>query len=206
MRTMEELKAVLERVEEKLIAAGKIYAAMQFQVWVVIMVFYYIIIGPLETIPWQLTAVYWTLAFMVFAYFTRMIWERLVKLHLSAGRKMESSSTFGLSIALSWVSGFIVGWIAVPKYLSGTFEPLVALGIGYLIFISWAVFGMFLAFWHFGKSLEREMIPAFLIPALAIPLIPKVAKAAMVYAGFIVAFAFGLTVLAYIYSAFKTLG
>ncbi|NJE25650.1 hypothetical protein E3E22_03240 [Thermococcus sp. MV5] len=203
---MEELKAVLERVEEKLIAVGKIYVAMQFQVWVVIMVFYYLIIGPLKTIPWQLTAIYWTLAFGVFAYFTKIIWERIVKLHLSAGRKMESSSAFGWAITLSWISGFAVGWIAIPKYLSETFESLVALGIGYLIFISWAVFGMFLAFWHFGKRLEKEMIPAFLIPALAIPLIPKVANVAMVYAGFAVAFAFGLTALAYIYSAFKTLG
>ncbi len=203
---MEELKAVLERVEEKLIAAEKIYAAMQFQVWIVIVTLYYVLIGPLKTVPWQLTAIYWISAFIVFAYFTKIIWKRLIKLHLSAGRKTVSFSEFGWAIAFSWISGTILGWIIIPRYLSGTFEPLVALGIGYSIFISWSVFGMFLAFWYFEKSLEKEMIPAFLIPALIIPLIPKVAKAAMVYAGFTVAFAFGLTVLAYIYSAFKSLG
>ncbi|AHF81250.1 hypothetical protein [Thermococcus paralvinellae] len=202
---MEDLKTVLEKVEEKLIAAEKIYAAMQFQVWIVIATLYYIIIGPLKTIPWQLTAIYWTSAFVVFAYFTKIIWKRLVKLYLSAGRKIVSFSAFGWAIAFSWISGTILGWIIIPRCL-GTFEPLVALGIGYLVFISWSVFGMFLAFWYFGKSLEKEMIPAFLIPALAIPLIPKVAKAAMIYAGFVVVFAFGLTVLAYIYSAFKSLG
>jgi len=206
MEEVKNLKNVLERIEEKLIAAGKIYAAMHFQVWAVIMAGYYITIGPLKAVPWQLTITYWVLASAAFTYFTRIIWKRLVKLHLSAGRKIMGGSAFGWAMVLSWISGTILGWFIVPRHLSGTFEPWVALGIGYLTFISWSVFGMFLSIWHFEKSLEKEMIPAFLIPALIIPLIPRVADVAMIYAGFAVAFAFGLTVLAYIYSAFRTLG
>lgn len=203
---MEELKEVLERVEEKLIAAGKIYSALQFQVWVVIMTLYYLIIGPLKTIPWQLTAVYWILAFAVFAYFTSLIWKRLSMLYLASDKTLKTSQAFGASIALSWIVGAIVGWTLIPKYLPFDISPQSKLAVGYLTFISLAVFGMFITFMHFAKKVEKEMIPAFLVPALAIPIILKIAVSTMAYAGFVVALGFALTVLAYIYNAFKTLG
>lgn len=203
---MEELKEVLERVEGKLIAAEKIYLALQFQVWVVIMTFYYLIIGPLKTVPWQLAAVYWTLALVVFAYFTGLVWKKLSMLYLASNKTLKTSRAFGASMALSWVVGAIVGGILIPKYTPFDTSPQSKLAVGYLTFIGLAVFGMFITFMHFAKKVEKEMIPAFLVPGLAIPIIPKIAEGAMAYAGFAVALGFTLTVFAYIYNAFKILG
>ena len=203
---MDELREVLERIEEKLISAGKIYSAIQFQIWLVAMVLYYLIIGPLSTVPWQLTAAYWILAFIVFAYFSSKIWRRLVNLFRSYGKATGSSPSFGLGITLSWIAGSVIGWVLIPSLVSAPLNPLQSVAIGFLTFISISVFGMFLTFLYFAKSLESEMIPAFLIPAAAIPVVwLGSVQASMVYAGFIVTFAFSLTVIAYLLSAFKAL-
>ena len=210
-KQMDELREVLERIEEKLISAGKIYSAIQFQIWLVAMVLYYLIIGLLSTVPWQLTAAYWILAFIVFAYFSSKIWRRLVNLFRSYGKATGSSPSFGLGITLSWIAGSVIGWVLIPSLVSASLvsaplNPLQSIAIGFLSFISISVFGMFLTFFYFARSFEGEMIPAFLIPAAAIPVVLlESIQASMVYAGFIITFSFSLTVIAYLFSAFKAL-
>ncbi|MBO8182534.1 MAG: hypothetical protein H0Z28_07045 [Archaeoglobus sp.] len=143
------------------------------------------------------------MAFIVFAYFSSKIWKRLVNLFRSYG-DTKSSPAFGMGIALSWIAGSIVGWVLIPNVLSNAMGLQYSIAVGFLSFISISVFGMFMTYLYFAKSLEKEMIPAFLIPAVTIPTVGSV-QASMVYAGFSIAFAFSLTVLAYLVSAFKAI-
>jgi hypothetical protein len=211
-RNIDELKEALERIEEKLISAEKVYSAMQFQIWLVAMILYYLIISPFRYVPWQLTATYWILAFIVFAYFSSRILKRLINLLGSYGKDMKSSPAFGMGIALSWTCGLVIGWVLVPKAISGVMELHQSIAVGFLSFISISVFGMFVTFLYFAKSFEREMIPAFLIPALTIPTIGSIQvptigniPTSVVYAGLSVGLAFSLTVLAYLISAFRVI-
>ncbi len=201
-----ELKEAIERIEDKLISAEKIYTAIQFQVWMVVMIVYYIIITPLSTIPWQLTAIYWISALLVVAYISSKILKRMRNLFKSYGSKTRSSARFGLGIVLSWVTGSITGWMIIPSFLlQNGVEEMSAIAIGFLSFISLSIFGMFLTFKRSTQRSELEMVPAFAIPALAVLVVPQIQTAQMAYAGFCVASAFGITVLAYMYTAFRVL-
>ncbi len=205
MEEVKQLMEVLDRVESKLLAARKIYLALQFQAWVVIMSLYYLLLSFLPDVSWQFTAIYWTVGFVIFIYCTSIIWRRLSALYNNAGKVMRNPAAFGWSIAASWGIGAFVGWFIVPYFLSFGY-PEVANGVGYLVFIGVSVLGMFLAHIHFVKRVEGEMIPAFLLPLLGIAGIGMVNVYPMVYAGYVVAFSFSLTVALYIYSTFKTIG
>lgn len=74
--------------------------------------------------------------------------------------------------------------------------------MGFLSFIAFSVFAMWLVFAKYG-GIEREIIPAFLMPAIGIPITRDLETGAMAWAGFIVSLGFSLTVVAYIYSAFR---
>lgn len=205
MEDVAHLREVLDRIEAKLIAASKIYTALQFQLWIVIMTLYYISISFMKEIPWQFTAIYWIVGFIIFIYFSSLIWKRLGTLRNSAGKKMKNSASFGWSIASSWIAGSIIGWTVVPYFLQGMDPDMVA-GIAYLVFIGLSVLGMFLTFLYFQRRVEWEMIPAFVIPLLGIFGIGIMHVHPMTYGGFLVALGFSITVVLYIYMAFKTLG
>ena len=205
MEDIAHLREVLDRIENKLLAASKIYSALQFQLWVVIMTLYYIMTSFMKDVPWQFTAIYWTVGFVIFIYCSSIIWKKLQNLHDTAGKGMKNPAAFGWSIAASWIVGSIVGWALVPNLLKPVY-PELAVGIGYLVFIGLSVLGMFLAFLHFEKRVEREMLSAFLIPLAGIAGISTMYVHPMVYAGFVVALGFSITVVLYIYAAFKTLG
>jgi len=89
MEDVKELKEVLERVEGRLIAAGKMYGAMSFGAWLSVMLLYYVIIGVFD-LPWQFNIVYWPVAFMLAMGFTGRIWRRLQKLGMVTGKEVES--------------------------------------------------------------------------------------------------------------------
>jgi len=201
-----ELKEAIERIEEKLMSASKIYSAIQFQVWLTLMILYYIIIGLLKTVPWQLTAIYWISALTVFGYVSMKILERLKKLLKSYGKGANDSRYFGITMALSWITGAIIGWSIVPSALiNAGLDVSMAVAIGFLSFISISVFGIFLTFLYFANRFEKEMIPAFLIPSLSIMLMGRVTMESMVYAGFSIGLGYSLTVLSYLYTTFKAL-
>lgn len=202
MQEVRELKNVLERVEGKLIAAGKLYGAMNFGVWLSVMLFYYSIIGVAD-IPWQFNLIYWPVAFIVAMGFTGRVWKRLQRLGRVTGRKVEISGKGGILIALSWITGIILGWGVIPHMSPGV-NAEASMAVGFLSFIAFSVFAMWLVFARYGR-IEREIIPAFLIPATGIPIAKGMETGAMAWAGFLVGLGFSLAVLAYIYSAFKAI-
>ncbi|ACS32528.1 hypothetical protein [Thermococcus gammatolerans] len=204
MEEVSELKSVLERVEGRLIAAGKMYGAMNFAVWLAIMLLYYVMLGIFD-ISWQFNLIYWPLGFAVAMVFTGRIWKRLKRLGRVTGREIESSPLAGILIGLSWATGIVLGWVIVPDLNPGITEEA-SLATGFLTFIAFSVFAMWLVMAGFSpKNGEREIIPAFLIPALGILRSTGMAEGAIAWAGFVVGLGFSLTVLWYLYSAFKAI-
>jgi len=202
MEEVRELREVLERVEGKLIAAGKMYGAMNFGVWLVIMLLYYVILGVFD-FPWQFNLLYWPLAFIVATSFTGKAWERFKRLGKATGREIKASKTGRILVMAPWAIGIIIGWGIIPRMGVGVSEGA-ALAVGFLSFIALAVFGMWLVFSRYGGA-EREIIPSFLIPAMGIPVAWNMEAGAMVWAGFNVSLGFALTILWYLHSAFKAI-
>ena len=193
---MEEVKALretLERVEGKLIAAGKMYGAMSFAVWLVILMLYYVILALVKP-SWQFNVLYWPIAFALAMKFSGDIWKRFTRL---AG--IEESRKEGIKIALVWLLGFILGWVVLPPMLNRPIDT--EIGLALLTFISFSVGGMFLV----AMRSEREMIPAFAVPALLIPVTYNMEAGASLMAGFGVGLGYSITVLLYLYSAFKAI-
>ncbi|WP_258083438.1 hypothetical protein [Thermococcus thermotolerans] len=202
MEEVRELKDVLERVEGRLIAAGKMYGAMNFGAWLSVMLFYYVIIGVFRP-PWQFNLIYWPLAFIVAMSFTGRVWKRLQRLGRVTGREAEVSGKGGILITLAWITGIVLGWGVIPGMNVGV-NAEASMAVGFLSFIAFSVFTMWLVFAKYG-GIEREIIPAFLIPAIGIPIARGLETGAMAWAGFIVSLGFSLTVVAYIYSAFRAI-
>ncbi|AEK73271.1 hypothetical protein GQS_06865 [Thermococcus sp. 4557] len=192
MEEVRELKTVLERVEGKLIAAGKMYGAMNFAVWLVIMSLYYVIMGILD-LPWQFNLVYWPAAFIVAMKFTGSVWKRYVRLAGIAGNSWKE----GAAIMGVWIAGVLLGWVVVPLALNKPVDT--EIGVALLTFISFSVGGMF------ALTREREMIPAFGIPAILIPFAYSTLSNATVLAAFGIALGFSLTTLWYLHSAFRAI-
>ncbi|WP_370520071.1 hypothetical protein [Thermococcus sp. LS1] len=199
MEEVRELKSVLEKVERKLIAAGKMYGALNFAVWLAIMLLYYDILALLD-VPWQFNLVYWPIAFIVAITFTGRVWKRFVKIAKATGREMESSKREGMLIAFSWILGIAIGWIAIPQ-TSIAVNAEARLAVGFLSFITISIAGMF----ALVMRGEKEMIPAFLIPGIHIPIVWNMENGAMILAGFVVALGFAVTILIYIHNAFKAI-
>lgn len=202
MEDVKELKNVLERVEGKLIAAGKMYGAMNFGAWLSVMLLYFVLLGLFE-VNWRFNLIYWSVAFIVAMTFTGRVWGRLKRLGKVTGREMETSRTGAILVALSWTAGIVLGWIIVPRMNLGV-TPDASLAVGFLTFIVVSIFGMWLVFARYGGA-EHEIIPAFLLPALGIPLAREMESGTMVWAGFLVALGFSATVLWYLYSAFRAI-
>ncbi|ASJ15220.1 hypothetical protein [Thermococcus radiotolerans] len=192
MEEVKELREVLERVEGKLIAAGKMYGAMNFGVWLAIMSLYYVMMGVLN-LPWQFNLIYWPVAFIVAMKFTGNVWKRYVRLAGISG----SSWKEGAVIMGIWITGVLLGWIVVPLALNKPVDT--EIGVALLTFISFSVGGMF------ALTREREMIPAFGIPALLIPLAYSTVSNATVLAAFGISLGFSLTTLWYLHSAFMAI-
>jgi hypothetical protein len=68
--------------------------------------------------------------------------------------------------------------------------------------IAISVFGMWLSFLIYGIR-DNEIIPAFVLPALGIPAVYGLSSGAIVAGGFFIALGFTLTVVLYLYSAFR---
>ncbi len=192
---MEELKDVLKRVSGKILAVEKICIAMNFQIWTVIMAGYYVLIAPLDRVPLWLTIAYWSFGAVVFAYASKSLWRKVSMLISEGG-----SGKVNFGIFLSWVIAALFGWFFVPSMIGGYF--LQRLAVGLLSFISTAVIGMIATIYFWAKKLEVEMVPAFLIPALAIPLV-YLSKNPMDFAGMTIVLGYGTIVILYTIRAFK---
>ncbi|BAD86014.1 hypothetical membrane protein, conserved [Thermococcus kodakarensis KOD1] len=197
MEDVKELKSVLEKVEGKLIAAGKMYAAMNFAGFLAVMTLFYVILRFFNGGP-AFSIAYWTAATIVVITFTSKVWRRIVTI---SGIKRNSGKKIGLEIAGAWVIGAALGWVLIPSLNPGINEEA-GLAVGFLSFISVSLLGQ----WAVLKKCcgaENEMVPAFLIPALAIPLAWGMGSGAMLWAGYVVSLGFATTILLYLHSAFK---
>ena len=201
MGDVEDLKEVLNRIEGKLIAASKVYSALNFAMWEGIMILYYLIIAHVDLESWM-SALYWVVAFSVAMYFTFRIWKRLEALD----RKRDTNRTsdrVGMLTGLSWGIGALLGWFVIPMLNLGVNREA-SLAIGLLSFISISVFGMWLTF-NAHKIRDAEMIPAFLVPVIGIISVHARDSGAMLVGGLFIALGFTLTVMWYLYSAFRAI-
>ncbi|WP_297519665.1 hypothetical protein [Thermococcus sp.] len=198
MEEAKELKSVLERVEGKLIAAGKIYGAMNFAIWLVVMSLFFVLFGVFN-INILISVAYWGVAMLIGVYASVKLWERIKRL----GGTPKGGRAGALGIGLSWAIGSLIGWWVIPSITEIGVSEDSRLAVGFLAFIGLSLLGQWLVMTR-GKS-EYEMVPSFLIPFLTIPVVIGMKNWAMTWAGFVVAFSYGLTVLLYLYSAFKAI-
>jgi hypothetical protein len=194
MEEVTELRNVLERVEGKLIASRKIHGALNFAVWLAVMTGYYVLVVPVGG-GYVESLLYWLVGALVAIYVTKRVWERyLAVLILETGR----DSGVGIKILLSWAVGSTVGWGIIPRLgLTANTNETVALSI--LSFLAISLAGQMLA------TGDREEIPAFLVPALGTIPAVKMGDTAPLWAGFVVALGFSLTIILYLHSAFKAI-
>ncbi|WP_099209497.1 hypothetical protein [Thermococcus henrietii] len=194
MEDVEELKSVLERVEGKLIASRKIYGALTFSAWLTAMMGYYVLSGLFGN-GYVESLVYWAIGAVIVSYATKKVWDRYIAVLVSETGK---ESGIGLEILASWAIGSLIGWGIIPRLgLTTTPEETVAVAILSFLGISLA-----------GQALvtgDREEIPSFLAPLLGIPLVPVAGNQATLWAGFVAAFGFSLTIALYLLSAFKAI-
>ncbi|ASJ02079.1 hypothetical protein A3L09_01760 [Thermococcus profundus] len=197
MEDVRELKNVLERVEGKLIAAEKIYTAMNFSGFLAVLTLFYVILKFFHG-GTAFSIAYWATATILVVAFTSKVWKRIV---IISGIKRDPRKKIGWEITGAWIAGAMLGWVLVPSLNPGVNEEA-GLAVGFLSFISVSLLGQWGILRRCYKA-ENEMVPAFLIPALAIPLAWRMKSGAMVWAGFVVSLGFAATILLYLHSAFK---
>ncbi len=196
---MKELESVLEKVESKLLLSRKVYAALTYQIWLVIMAGYYLLIGPMHSVSTLYPVIYWTVGIVIYFILSEKIIRRIEALWSE-----EKSLKYGYGFTASWLIAAILGWFIIPLYLPLPF--LSALSVGLLSFIALANLGMILSIYIAHRSVEWEMLPGTMIPAAMIPTIPYLSVNPMYYAGMAVVAGYGLCVVLYLYSAFRYAG
>ncbi|ADT84896.1 hypothetical protein [Thermococcus barophilus] len=197
MKEIEELKNMLGKVEGKLIAAAKMYAAMNFSFWLFIMAGFYVLL-ELVNFKGIGLALYWMAAIVIGIPFTIKLWSRVERLQKiqQTGKKRK---IVGAMIAIPWIVGSIIGWMIIPS-MQIALNAEARLAVGFLSFIGISIGGMWLVV---GR--EFEMVPAFLIPLCSIPVVWNMEEGAMIWAGFVVTASYSITVFWYLYSAFKAI-
>ncbi|WP_297535699.1 hypothetical protein [Thermococcus sp.] len=194
MEDVKELKSVLERVESKLIAAGNIYGALTFSAWLTVMTGYYVLSGLLGN-GYVESLVYWVIGAVIVSYATKKVWDRYIAVLVSeTGRERR----IGLEILASWIIGGLIGWVIIPC-LGITTTPEETVAVSLLSFLGISLAGQTLV------TGDKEEIPSFLVPLLGLPLVPVAGNQATLWAGFVVAFGFSLTIALYLLSAFKAI-
>ncbi|WP_456369406.1 hypothetical protein [Geoglobus sp.] len=197
MEDAEELRKILEKIERKIVAVGKIYSAINFAYWLMVMSVFYVILAffrPSGTI----SAVYWVVAMIAGVAVSGILFRRIMRIAKRSGEK-RGSRTVAAFIFLSWVAGAILGFLVLPATLSAGF------GAALLSFLSISLFGMW-AVLSYSGGLELEMVPSFLITAIGAVVAFTSAEDLSVWAGFVIVTAFSVTMLLYLYSAFRIIG
>ncbi len=203
MEDVKALRETLERVEGRLIAAGKVYSAMNFAFWLTVMAIYYALEG-IVNMRGVASTVYWSGAILIGIPLTIRIWRRFERLcatsHPGAGRAGRRTA---IQIALAWILGSVIGFFVIPSMTAIGVNADARFATGLLSFIGIAILSQWLITTE-GRS-EFEMIPAFLLPAIAIPVVWNMESGAIIWAGFVIVTGFSITILWYLYSAFKAI-
>ncbi len=204
MEDIRELREVLKRVEGKLIAAGKIYGAMNFALWLSMMAVFYVLNGIWKTTG-RISPLYWGIAVLIGVPLTVRIWSRLKRLYSTFYPSMDEEETkeIAVLIGLSWAVGSITGWAVIPSIGWIGVSADARLGVGFLSFIGISLLGQWLVMTR-GRR-EHEMIPSFTLPLLSIPIAWYMKTGTMTWTGFVVVAGFSLTILWYLYSAFRAI-
>jgi len=204
MEDIRELREVLRRVEGKLIAAGKIYGAMNFALWLSVMAVFYVING-VTRVGGMTSLLYWGVAILIAMPLTVKIWSRLKRLYSTFYPSIDEGETrkIAVLIGLSWAVGSIVGWVVIPAIGWVGVSADARLGVGFLSFIGISVLGQWLVMTR-GRG-EHEMIPSFTLPLLSIPIAWYMKTGTITWTGFVVVAGFSLTILWYLYSAFRAI-
>ncbi len=192
VKSVEELKDVLSKVSRKIVVVRYVRFAMSFQFFLVIMAGYYVLISPMKSFSLWLTVAYWSVSIALFVFISRAMWKKVY----SGNKKLQTCITF------SWLLSAFFCWLIAPAFVVPTLfqGTLQKIAVSLLSFVSLAVFLMIVSIKVFTGSLEKLMLPAFLIPALAIPLIP-LCKNPVYFAGMNIALGYGTTVLLYLTAA-----
>lgn len=198
MEEVEELRQVLERVEGKIIAAANVYGAMNFTIWLVAMSLFFVLLGFGLSNPTG-ALIYWGSAIILGVYASVKLWRRIER--LAGTEKGREAGAVGIGV--SWAIGSFIGWWVIPNMTNIGVSEDSRLAVGFLVFIGLSLLGQWLVMG--GGKWHREMIPSFLLPFLAIPRAMEIERAAILWAGFVVVVSYGLTVLLYLYSAFKAI-
>ena len=171
---------------------------MNFTYWLAVMCLFYIIIAFFSPSA-ILSTVYWMTALALGAVVSVFVLRKLIYLVRLQEEQKEWRASVSIFLAVSWIAGAITGFILIPSLPGGGFD------IGLLSFISISIFGMWLTFAVCIKR-DNEMIPSFSLPAIG-ALITYFAGGEMtVWAGFLIAFSFSITIFLYLYNAFKAVG
>ncbi len=198
MEDVAELRTVLDRVAGRLFAASKMYGALNFAVWGAIMLLYYIL-GVFAGFGALFSVIYWAAAAAVAIMMTSMIWSRINRMGVDESHKADGRM-MGFLIFSAWILGAVVGWWLIPATLAS--GPVMA--VGFLSFIAISVCGMWLVMELHGAR-EKEMIPAFLVPVLGIGGVVYAPENAMLTAAMFVALGFMVTIIFYLFSAFRAI-
>ncbi len=205
MDDVKELKDVLDRIEKKLIAASKMYNAMNFAIWLVVVTLFYVLMplpGNGSAFLRWFVAIYWFSAVVIVLIFQRKTWKMVYR--LKKERDEGNIRRFGIFVSTSWIVGAIIGWVLIPQMGIST-DSDINFAIGFLSFIAISVFGMWVSMMKYYR-MEIEIIPAFLIPAIGIPITVFMNQGVVwFWSGLVVALGYSITALWELYSAFRTI-
>ncbi len=200
MNEVSDLKNVLERIEGKLIAASKMYSALNFAVWEAIMILYYVLEALFDLYAWE-TAIYWIVGFSLAMYFSYIVGKRLS--NLEKNRDNKKARKCGILVGVSWGIGAFLGFGIVPAMNIGV-NMEASFSMGLLSFVAIGVFGMWLIYSYYGCS-SKEITPSFIIPAMGVLVVMSIKTGAVIIGGFFIALGFTLTIIWYLYNAFHAI-
>ncbi len=200
---MEGMKEVIEKIEKKLIASSKIYAAMNYGIWAVILIIYEVIYVPLiiykPTEAWftahppyagVIIGVFWTVAVIFLVYVNVIAWKKIKQLKVEMVSKSRRHS-----IIVGWVVGAAFFWLPMLIHASW------ASSLGFLLFIISGNIGIYLCCRNY------ESFATIFSAIIAIPFIffASLDMAWFLAVGF-VAGGYAISTMLYLWSTFKLVG
>ncbi len=195
---LNEFKDVIEKVENKLIVAKKIYAASIFTLWLLAMSLCYVIFSfNFHTATFFLFGGYWITICVVVFYLSTLLYKR----YFAIERNCERAKGDKYKILFSWIFGSIVGFLIIPHLLNNVLPNTLIFSISLLSTIAVSLFGEFLVLKDF------EIIPSILFTFFGTLILTffhtHLTIAPIAWTGYIIALGYLSTIILYLASVFK---